>query len=104
MSNPITPEELIRRRDAGESIRLIDVRESHEYQNGHIPGAESHPLSALGDSIEGVSSSETVVVVCQAGVRSAKACSQLDTTYAHLYDLSAGTGGWIAQGLPTVTV
>ena len=29
------------------SMLIIDVREPHEYEAGHIPGAVSHPLSGF---------------------------------------------------------
>lgn len=58
------------------SLLLIDVREAHEYGDGHIPGAVTHPLSAfdpqaLAALVEG--DARQPVFVCAAGVRSVRA-------------------------------
>ena len=43
----ITVEELKAKRDAGEKLRLIDVREPHEHQHASIAGAELKPLGQI---------------------------------------------------------
>ena len=43
----ITVEELKARRDAGETIRLIDVREPSEFHTAQIGGAELRPLGRI---------------------------------------------------------
>lgn len=58
------------------SMLLIDVREDHEFANGHIPGSVSHPLStfdppALKALIE--SDGRRPVFSCASGVRSVHA-------------------------------
>lgn len=58
------------------SILVIDVREAHEFEAGHIPGAVSHPLSefdpaALADLVR--KDGRRPVLSCAAGVRSVQA-------------------------------
>lgn len=58
------------------SILVIDVREAHEYEAGHIPGAVSHPLSefdpaALAELVR--TDGRRPVLSCAAGVRSVQA-------------------------------
>lgn len=58
------------------SILVIDVREAHEYEAAHIPGAVSHPLSefdpaALAELVE--KDGRRPVLSCAAGVRSVQA-------------------------------
>ncbi|MCJ2014095.1 rhodanese-like domain-containing protein [Methylobacterium sp. J-076] len=58
------------------SILLIDVREEHEFEAGHIPGSVSHPLSefdpaALAEMVR--ADGRRPVLSCAAGVRSANA-------------------------------
>ena len=58
------------------SVLVIDVREAHEFEAGHIPGAVSHPLSefdpaALGDLVE--KDGRRPILSCAAGVRSVQA-------------------------------
>ena len=58
------------------SMLLIDVREEHEYEGGHIPGAVSHPLSAFDPQALSALIAEDgrrPVLACAAGVRSAHA-------------------------------
>lgn len=58
------------------SMLIIDVRESHEYEAGHIPGAVSHPLSGF-DPQAGAAlvaeDSRRAVFSCASGVRSVHA-------------------------------
>ena len=76
---------------------LIDVREPPEYASGHIPGAVNKPLSRFDPN--GVAMDQPVILVCQAGGRSAKALALLKQ--AHHPDARhypPGTGGWRARG------
>lgn len=55
------------------SMLIIDVREPHEYEAGHIPGAVSHPLStfdpqAVADLV--AADGRRPVFSCASGVRS----------------------------------
>lgn len=78
---------------------IVDVREPHEYQTGHIPGAINQPLSTFDPA--GLPTDKPVVLVCQAGGRSARA---LDAALAHehkqVVHYPHGTGGWRARGGP----
>ena len=51
------------------SILLIDVRETHEFVAGHIPGAISMPLSKF-DAAELPETGKRIVFSCAAGIRS----------------------------------
>lgn len=55
------------------SLLVIDVREAHEFDAGHIPGSVSHPLSefdpaALAELVR--ADGRRPVLSCAAGVRS----------------------------------
>ena len=82
------------------SRAIVDVREPHEFASGHIPGSVNLPLSSFdaGD----LPSGKPVVLVCMAGVRSARALRQtLDAGVAdarHYY--APGMNGWRAHGGP----
>jgi rhodanese-related sulfurtransferase len=43
----VSAEELKQRQDAGESILVVDVRERHEFEKGHLPGAVNIPRGWL---------------------------------------------------------
>ena len=89
-----------RQRDGG--VAIVDVREPHEFVAGHIPGAINLPLSEFdpADLPEG----EPIVLVCQAGSRSAKALQRaLAAGVEDIRHYAPGTGGWRARGEPIVT-
>ncbi|WP_210484749.1 rhodanese-like domain-containing protein [Microvirga antarctica] len=53
------------------SILLVDVREPHEFTEGHIPGSVSHPLSTFDPTA--IPTTKRVILSCRSGVRSARA-------------------------------
>ncbi len=66
--------EAVKRGLADGSLVLVDVREPHEFEAGHIPGSVLHPLStfdpaALPEPAKG----QRIVFSCRAGVRSVRA-------------------------------
>ncbi|OBF90446.1 MBL fold metallo-hydrolase [Mycobacterium sp. 852002-51152_SCH6134967] len=60
-----------------EAVAVLDVRQSHEYESEHIPGAVNIPLHELPKRLDEVPSS-TVWVHCASGYRSSIATSILD--------------------------
>src|ERR687893_949756 len=64
----------------GNGVVLVDVRESTEWDAGHIPGAKHVPRGYLESRIEGVvPDRETpVVIYCASGTRSALAARTLE--------------------------
>src|ERR671915_164388 len=74
-----TPEEVERRRVAGQRFRLLDVRDQDETQHGVVPGAvvlsRAHFESRVEDTLP--DKSAEVVVYCASGVRSAFAARTL---------------------------
>jgi rhodanese-related sulfurtransferase len=78
---------------------VIDVREPHEFDNGHIPGALNLPLSRF-DPNE-LPTGRQVVLVCQAGGRSATALRRAAAAgFTDIRHYAPGTGGWRARGGP----
>ena len=80
-----------------EGAQLIDVRESGEYAQGHIPGAVNLPLSELvgrEDEIE-----PNTVLICASGNRSSQAAAHLAAQgKTGLMNLSGGTTAWLREG------
>ena len=85
-----------------ESIRVVDVREEHEYIAGHIPGAVNVPLSVIVDNVDAFRGEGELYVVCQLGGRSAKACEFLAPHGVVGTNIAGGTGAWIELGRPVV--
>ena len=82
---------------SGAPVSIIDVREPHEYEAGHAPGAILIPL---GDIVERTSELPTgpLHVICGSGVRSLHACEALAPLGFDVTNIAGGTGGWIAAG------
>lgn len=91
--NDITIEEAEKMMKENKKIVLIDVRSHQEYQEYHLDGALSIPLSELGTSIrKNVPNRENpIIVYCQTGNRSKKAIRVLNNLcYYNLYNIIGG--------------
>lgn len=73
----VSLEELTKKLEGEEEIRVLDVRESAEYAFGHIPGAVHIPLGELEERFDELSKDEEIHVVCRTGNRSDFAAQKL---------------------------
>src|ERR1700724_2379024 len=64
---------------AGNGVAIVDVRETAEFESGHLPGAKHVPRGYLESRIEGAvpDHSQHVVLYCATGQRSALAAHTL---------------------------
>ncbi|MFC5559042.1 rhodanese-like domain-containing protein [Ureibacillus thermophilus] len=90
----ITTKEVQQRLEAGEALNIIDVREVHEYQGGHIPGAVNIPLGLLPIRMNELSKDKPYIVVCLAGGRSAQATELLDRNGFDATNMLGGMSAW----------
>jgi len=101
-------EALANQHEAGptnQEIVLVDVREKHEWNEGHIPGAMHVPRGYLELQIEEAvpDKSKTVVLYCAGGVRSLIAGVTLQQMgYQNPISMSGGFGQWKGNGYPFV--
>lgn len=78
---------------------VVDVREPDEYREGHIPGAQSVPLSLVPESVDVFRKAVPVYVVCMSGGRSMRACEFLhDAGVTNVVNVAGGTMGFAALG------
>ena len=100
----ITVEELKTKLDAGEALRVIDVREAHEYAVAKIPGAELKPLGRIMQwAQELADKDEAIVLHCHHGMRSDRACQFLAAQgFSNLKNLIGGIDEWSVKIDPTV--
>jgi adenylyltransferase/sulfurtransferase len=91
----IEPRELAIRRASGERIELIDVREPHEWEIGHIQGARLIPLHRLRTALSEIDTSVPIAVYCKGGTRSALAARDLlDAGARQVWSVSGGILRW----------
>jgi rhodanese-related sulfurtransferase len=100
----ITPTELKGRLDAGEKLRLIDVREADEWAVARLPQAELIPLSQFQQRATAeLSPDETVVLYCHHGMRSARAQGYLKAQgFDNVINLTGGIDAWAVQVDPAM--
>jgi sulfur-carrier protein adenylyltransferase/sulfurtransferase len=87
----------------GNGIILVDVRESTEWDAGHIPGAKHVPRAYLESRIEGVAGSDRsqeIVLYCASGQRSALAAHTLTEQlgYENVKSMTGGITLWKDRG------
>jgi len=106
VKNPQEPFTRITAEEAAEmmgrqDVVFIDVREPHEYQRGHVPGAKLIPVNSLFARREELPKDKEIVFVCAVGQRSALACEMAAAAgLTRIYNLEGGTEAWIKAGLP----
>ena len=88
---------------AGERVRLIDVREESEWADGHLPGAEHIGRGVLERDIENrvPDPATSIVLYCGGGYRSALAADNLQRMgYQNVASMKGGFRGWREAGFP----
>lgn len=84
---------------------IVDVREPAEFAAGHLAGAVNIPLKEFPNRQADIGKfkSKSVIAVCQHGVQSSRAASQLNKAGCDdVYSLEGGVAAWQSQGLPLV--
>jgi rhodanese-related sulfurtransferase len=86
-----------------EGARLIDVRETDEYESGHVPGAISIPLATVPEHLDQLDATGPTYMICGSGGRSRRACEFVEGRSGfQTVNIDGGTKAWIASGRPTV--
>ena len=72
---------------------VIDVRESNEYDTGHIEGSINIPVSNI--SSINYDKDTNIILYCASGMRSANAAKELiNLGYTNVYNLDGGLINW----------
>lgn len=101
--NTISVQELKKRRDANPNLCLIDVREDHEWELLHIPGALHIPKDNLTANIAATvpKHDQPIYLHCHAGMRSLYAAHcLLELGYKEVYSIDGGIAAWEKAGYP----
>lgn len=93
----ITALELKQRIEAGEKIKIIDVREPNEYAESNMGGILlplGHIANMQLDDIEDFKNEE-LIIHCKGGTRSMQACLILEQAgFNNLFNLTGGITAW----------
>lgn len=90
------PQQITARETKNIDALFIDVREEDEWNNGHIEGAELHPLSKMMEgNLPNLPKDQTVIIYCKSGQRSQYAIELLKAKgHTNLINMSDGYLGW----------
>lgn len=83
-----------------EHLVLLDVRPSHEFEQGHFPGALSIPLSELESRLSEIPQGHEVVAYCRGKycVLSYRAAEILQKRGIKASRLTSGVAEWKSEG------
>lgn len=95
----LTPQEAAEQIAAGDAD-LIDVREPHEWDAGHIGGARHVPLQDLAVVAQELDRDRALLFVCRVGARSAMATEAFRQAGFDAHNVAGGMVAWQLAGLP----
>lgn len=97
----LSPPELARRLAVDRELLVVDVRDPHEWDEGHIPGAHHLPLRQVEARAAELPRDRGLALVCRGGPRSSTAASALlRLGFRRVLNVWGGMAGWVEAGLP----
>jgi rhodanese-related sulfurtransferase len=96
MVGELTPREFLDRRERGENITLLDVREDWEIEKAPVPTDTVHiPMGEISDRLSELDPKKETVVICRSGGRSAQVAQYLERQgFEKVFNLSGGILAW----------
>ncbi len=100
MINEMDSTELASRLEAGEDIKIVDIRSEAEVMHGVLPDAEHLPMHLIPLRVNELPKDKEVVLYCRSGARSYQATAYLmQQGFANVYNLRGGIINWVRSGL-----
>jgi rhodanese-related sulfurtransferase len=90
----ITPTEFAARRERGESLTLLDVREDWELAVASVPSIVHIPMGQVADRLQELDRGTEVVVLCRSGRRSLEVAKFLQQNGFKAVNLAGGILAW----------
>jgi rhodanese-related sulfurtransferase len=81
-------------------LQVVDVREAHEREAGHIAGSLHIELAQLPARAGELDAGRSVVFYCRVGVRSLMAAQALRASGVEAYSIGGGLLRWAGEGRP----
>jgi rhodanese-related sulfurtransferase len=95
MSIPeITPAEFLSRRNQGEDLTLLDVREAWELGVASVPNVIHIPMGEIANRIGELDPGKETVVLCRSGRRSLEVAKYLQQNGFRAANLAGGILAW----------
>jgi rhodanese-related sulfurtransferase len=96
MVGELTPREFLDRRERGEEMTLLDVREDWEIEKAPVPTEVVHiPMGEISDRLGELDPKKETVVICRSGGRSAQVAQYLERQgFGKVFNLSGGILAW----------
>lgn len=98
----LTPREVTKlRKESGETVTLLDVREPWEYERVHLPDSLHIPMDDLRERLDELHPQQTYVVVCHHGNRSLQVATFLQAHgFQNVINLAGGIDEWALSLAP----
>ena len=96
----ITTAELHQRQQAGETPIIFDVRETWEFEEGRIPGAQNIPPNSLPEMLDDLEElkNQEIIVHCKGGGRATSAKAYLTQQgFTNVRNLQGGFQAYAAE-------
>jgi sulfur-carrier protein adenylyltransferase/sulfurtransferase len=91
----LLPQQVKRRLDAGEPLRLLDVREPWECAIASLAGSVNIPMGEITSRWQELDAGSEIIVVCKAGSRSRRVAQFLSAQgFGRVANLSGGIDAW----------
>ncbi|MBE7469471.1 MAG: rhodanese-like domain-containing protein [Anaerolineales bacterium] len=94
----VSPQDLKARLDKGDEIVVVDMRQSWEYQHGHIPGATHMFVNEIPARLNELPKDKDIVFQCWTGNTSLQASAYLienGWSAERVASLEGGIAGWV---------
>ena len=96
----IGPERLAELLESEPGLQVIDVREPHEREAGHLESSRHIELGRLTGEAASIERDRPVVFYCRVGSRSTMAAEAFRTAGYDAYSLQGGLLRWAQEGRP----
>ena len=80
--------------EKGQPLKLIDVREVDEMEEGHIPGVIHIPLGLLEFRMHELDQNDSYIMVCRSSARSGRATQFLESRGFNVTNMVGGMLAW----------
>lgn len=100
----LSPQEVRDKLKNSSQIKILDVREPHEWEICHLPGSIFIPLNELPSKLSELDPTKEYIVVCKVGKRSYSALELLLGAGFKAYHLRGGLNAYAKEVDPTIPI